>query len=91
MLLLSGVPTIRKEQRLEILRPERLRSRIRGLIVPALLLLIFVCPFRSLTQSSDDEKRLRELFLKSRQQMEIVPSPKLYSKANPGTGAISHP
>ena len=83
MLLLSGVPTIRKEQRLEILRPERLRSRIRGLIVPALLLLIFVCPFRSLTQSSDDEKRLRELFLKSRQQMEIVPSPSSTPKPTP--------
>ena len=34
-------------------------------------------------QQSDEEKRLRELFLKSRQQMEIVPSPTLAPKPTP--------
>jgi hypothetical protein len=43
-----------------------------------------VSPLRSFTQASDDEKRLRELFLQSRQQMEIVPSPSLTAKPTPG-------
>lgn len=34
-------------------------------------------------QQSDEEKRLRQLFLKSRQQMEIVPSPTLAPKPTP--------
>jgi len=35
------------------------------------------------SQQSDEEKRLRELFLKSRQQMEIVPSPTPTPKPRP--------
>src|SRR5690242_12971476 len=34
-------------------------------------------------ESSDEEKRLRELFLKSRQQMEVVPSPTPSAKPTP--------
>jgi hypothetical protein len=51
--------------------------------VLALLVLsgLDLCP--SSGQSSDEEKRLRQLFLKSRQEMEIVPSPTPTPKPTP--------
>ena len=70
---------------MQILKPRRRRSGVRGLLVPMLSLLILsgfdLSP--SSGQSSDEEKRLRELFLKSRQEMEIVPSPTPTPKPTP--------
>jgi hypothetical protein len=48
-----------------------------------LLFLFALGSNQGITQQSDEEKRLRELFLKSRQQMEIVPSPTLTPKPTP--------
>jgi hypothetical protein len=58
---------------------------VRTLKVPVLPLLFLLAlgSNQGLTQQSDEEKRLRELFLKSRQQMEIVPSPTLTPKPTP--------
>jgi N-acetylmuramoyl-L-alanine amidase len=70
---------------LEFCNPGTLRPRVRRLKVPVLLLLFLLGlgSNQGITQQSDEEKRLRELFLKSRQQMEIVPSPTLTPKPTP--------
>jgi hypothetical protein len=49
----------------------------RTLKIPlvSLTILLSLGSMPGVSQQSDEEKRLRELFLKSRQQMEIVPSP----------------
>ena len=49
----------------------------------SVLFLLALGSNQGVTQQSDEEKRLRELFLKSRQQMEIVPSPTLTPKPTP--------
>lgn len=70
---------------MESLTPLRRTSEVRRLLLPVLSLLILssfdLCP--SSGQSSDEEKRLRDLFLKSRQEMEIVPSPTPTPKPTP--------
>jgi hypothetical protein len=48
-----------------------------------MLFLLALGSIQGIGQQSDEEKRLRELFLKSRQQMEIVPSPTLAPKPTP--------
>jgi hypothetical protein len=60
-------------------------SQVRRLKVPLLsvLLLLGLGSIQGIGQQSDEEKRLRELYLKSRQRMEIVPSPTLTPKPTP--------
>jgi N-acetylmuramoyl-L-alanine amidase len=49
----------------------------------SVLLLLALGSMPGIGQQSDEEKRLRELFLKSRQQMEVVPSPTLSPRPTP--------
>jgi hypothetical protein len=62
---------------LEVLNSRKAPFHQRTLKIPLVLLTILLSLGSTLgvSQQSDEEKRLRELFLKSRQQMEIVPSP----------------
>ena len=57
--------------------------------IPLLLLLFFLAlgSNHGVTQQTDEEKRLRELFLKSRQKMEIVASPTPSPKPTPSPAA----
>jgi len=57
----------------------------RTLNIPLVSLMIFLSlgSTSGVSQQSDEEKRLRELFLKNRQQMEIVPSPTPTPRATP--------
>jgi hypothetical protein len=62
---------------LEVFNSGKASSPLRTLKIPLLSLTILLSLGSTLgvSQQSDEEKRLRDLFLKSRQQMEIVPSP----------------
>ncbi|HZC35396.1 MAG TPA: hypothetical protein VE242_07270, partial [Chthoniobacterales bacterium] len=57
--------------------------------MPLLLLYILAASFAP-GEDSEEEKRLRELFLKSRQQMEIVPSPTSTPKETPIPATPAH-
>jgi hypothetical protein len=59
--------------------------RVRRLKIPLLsvLLLLALSSNHGITQQTDEEKRLRDLFLKSRQKMEIVASPTPSPKPTP--------
>ncbi len=63
----------------------RTNSFTRKLKIPLLSVLFFLVlgPHHGATQQTDEEKRLRDLFLKSRQKMEIVPSPTPSAKPTP--------
>ena len=63
----------------------KVRSLSRGLRRACFVLVLGCSLTTSLSpgQSSEEEKRLKELFLKSRQEMEIVPSPTPTSKPTP--------
>ena len=60
-------------------------SRARRLKIPLLsvLFLLALSSNHGVTQQTDEEKRLRELFLKNRQKMEIVASPTPSAKPTP--------
>ena len=60
----------------------KIQSHYSGRWVPLLLLYILAASFAP-GEDPEQEKRLRELFLKSRQQMEIVPSPTPTPKPTP--------
>jgi hypothetical protein len=64
-------------------------SRVRRLKIPLLsvLLLLALSSNHGITQQTDEEKRLRDLFLKSRQKMEIVASPTPSPKPTPSPAA----
>ena len=70
---------------MEFCNPGTVSSHARRLKVSLLsvLLLLALGSIQGISQQSDEEKRLREAFLKSRQQMEIVPSPTLAAKPTP--------
>lgn len=62
---------------MEVLNSRTAPFQPRRLKIPlvSLTILLSLGSTLGVSQQSDEEKRLRELFLKSRQQMEIVPSP----------------
>jgi hypothetical protein len=70
---------------LEVLNSRRVPSHLQTLKISLVSLTIWLSLGATLgvSQQSDEEKRLRELFLKSRQQMEIVPSPTPTPKPRP--------
>jgi hypothetical protein len=74
-----------KEQRLEVFNSRRVPSHLRTLKISLVSLTIWLSLGATVgvSQQSDEDKRLRELFLKSRQQMEIVPSPTPTPKPRP--------
>ena len=49
----------------------------------AVFILLALSSYHGVTQQSDEEKRMRELFLKNRQKMEIVASPTPSAKPTP--------
>jgi hypothetical protein len=67
---------------LYLLNLRKIQSHHSGRWVPLLLLYILAASFAP-GEDPEEEKRLRELFLKSRQQMEIVPSPTPTPKPTP--------
>ncbi|MEY2603171.1 MAG: hypothetical protein QOH31_945 [Verrucomicrobiota bacterium] len=67
----------------------KIQSHYLGRWVPLLLLYILATSFAP-AEDSEQEKRLRELFLKSRQQMEIVPSPTPTPKETPVPATPPH-
>jgi hypothetical protein len=66
-----------KEQRLVVFNFRKAFSDLCTLKIPLMALTIWLSlgSMHAVSQQSDEEKRLRDLFLKSRQQMEIVPTP----------------
>jgi hypothetical protein len=70
---------------LEFYNLRTIRSRTRSLKSLFLTVVFFLAlgPNHGATQQTDEEKRLRELFLKSRQKMEIVQSPTPSPKPTP--------
>jgi N-acetylmuramoyl-L-alanine amidase len=78
-----------KEQRLDVFNSREARSHLHTLKIPLVSLTICLSLGAKLgvSQQSDEENRLRELFLKSRQQMEIVPSPTPTPKPRPNPAA----
>jgi hypothetical protein len=81
---------------LEFNKLRTLRSIVRRLKFPlcsTLFVLAFVSNLGVSQQSDDEEQRLRKLFLKSRQTMEIVPSPTPSPKPtpSPATSPVRHP
>jgi hypothetical protein len=70
---------------LEFFNLRTICSRVRYLKTPLLtvLFLLALGSSHGVTQQTDEEKRLRELFLKSRQKMEIVASPTPSPKPTP--------
>ena len=70
---------------MEVLDCPRVPPNLRKLRIPLVSLTIWLSLGATLgvSQQSDEEKRLRELFQKSRQQMEIVPSPTPTPKPKP--------
>jgi hypothetical protein len=70
---------------LEFYNLRTISSRARRVKIPLLsvLLLLALSSNHGVTQQSDEEKRLRELFLKNRQKMEIVASPTPSAKPTP--------
>jgi hypothetical protein len=70
---------------LEFYNLRSIDSRARRLKIPLLsvLFLLALGSNHGVTQQTDEEKRLRELFLKSRQKMEIVASPTPAPKPTP--------
>jgi N-acetylmuramoyl-L-alanine amidase-like protein len=62
-----------------------MRSRVRRLKIPLFVAFFFLTLSSKLgvSQQTDDQERLRELFLKSRQQMELVASPTPSPKPTP--------
>jgi hypothetical protein len=70
---------------LEFCNPGTVSSQVRRpkVLLLSAFFLLALGSMQGIGQQSDEEKRLRELFLKSRQQMEIVPSPTLAPKATP--------
>ncbi len=75
---------------MEFYNPRTISSQVRRLKVPLLsvLFLLALGSNQGITQQSDEEKRLRELFLKSRQKMEIVASPTPSPKPTPSSGSF---
>lgn len=67
----------------------KVQSHYSGRWVPLLLLYILATSFAP-GEDPQEEKRLRELFLKSRQQMEIVPSPTPMPKETPVPATPPH-
>jgi hypothetical protein len=74
---------------LEFYNLRAIRSRAYRLKIPLLsvLFLLALGANQGVTQQTDEEKRLRELFLKSRQKMEIVASPTPSPKPTPSPAA----
>ena len=70
---------------MEFCNPGTVSSQVHRLKVflLSMFFLLALGSIQGIGQQSDEEKRLRELFLKSRQQMEIVPSPTLAPKPTP--------
>jgi hypothetical protein len=70
---------------LEFCKLGTVSSQVRKLKAPilSLLFLLALGSIQGVSQQSDEDQRLRERFLKSRQQMEIVPSPTLTPKPTP--------
>jgi len=70
---------------LEFYHFRRINSFTRKLKIPLLSVLFFLVlgPHHGVTQQTEEEKRLRDLFIKSRQKMEIVPSPTPSAKPTP--------
>ena len=66
-----------------------IRSRAYRLKIPLLSVLFWLAlgANQGVTQQTDEEKRLRDLFLKSRQKMEIVASPTPSPKPTPSPAA----
>jgi hypothetical protein len=67
----------------------KIQSHHSGWSVPLLLLYFSVISFAP-GEDPDEQKRLKELFLKSRQQMEIVPSPTPTPKPTPVPATPPH-
>jgi hypothetical protein len=74
---------------LEFYNLRTISFRVRRLKIPFLsvLLLLTLSSNHGITQQTDEEKRLRDLFLKSRQKMEIVASPTPSPKPTPSPAA----
>jgi hypothetical protein len=74
---------------LEFYNPRTISSRVRRLKIPLLsvFLLLALSSNHGITQQTDEEKRLRDLFLKNRQKMEIVASPTPSPKPTPSPAA----
>jgi N-acetylmuramoyl-L-alanine amidase-like protein len=72
---------------LEFNKLRTISSHVRRLKIPllSLLLLLVLGSNYGVTQQTDEEKRLQELFLKSRQKMEIVASPTPSPKPTPSS------
>jgi hypothetical protein len=70
---------------LEFANLRTISSRARRMKIPLLLVFILLAlgSYHGVTQQTDEEKRLRELFLKNRQKMEIVASPTPSAKPTP--------
>ncbi|HYY28609.1 MAG TPA: hypothetical protein VE860_11720, partial [Chthoniobacterales bacterium] len=67
--------------------------RLRSPLCSTVFFLAFVSNLGVSQQSDEEEQRLRQLFLKSRQTMEIVPSPTPSPKPtpSPATSPVRHP
>jgi hypothetical protein len=74
---------------LELYNLRAIRSRAYRLKIPLLsvLFLLALAANQGVTQQTEEEKRLRDLFLKSRQKMEIVASPTPSPKPTPSPAA----
>ena len=68
-------------------------SRVRRLKIPLFAALFFttLTSKHGISQQADDEQHLRDLFLKSRQQMEIIPSPSPKPTPTPAASPLRHP
>ena len=68
-------------------------SRVRRLKIPLFAALFFttLTSKHGISQQADDEHHLRDLFLKSRQQMEIIPSPSPKPTPTPVASPPRHP
>jgi len=66
-------------------------TRSLKILLLTVVFLLALGPNQGTTQQTDEEKRLRELFLKSREKMEIVPSPTPSPKPTPSPAALRHP
>jgi hypothetical protein len=69
--------------------PNSRRTQLSDRWIPLLLFFFLVVSFAP-GEDPEEQKRLRELFLKSRQQMEIVPSPTPAPKPTPVPAAPPH-
>jgi hypothetical protein len=72
-----------KEQSLEVFEFRDSGPLLQKLKIALVLTTIWLISTPGVSQQTSEEKRLRDLFLKSRQQMEIVPSPSPAPKPTP--------